>query len=183
MDFNSAYFWPELIMAITFLGCVLMDLFTRGKRHELTAGTLIVGAVLAMIAAVMKPPVASHAIFGDMIVIDSLSHFFRFVFLLITLVTAVFSYSSREIMGRDRENQGEYYAFLAVICFGMMIMAEANDLLMLVLSIELVSITSYIMAGFARYSLRSSEASLKYMLWGAVSSGVMPANSGRKRMW
>jgi NADH-quinone oxidoreductase subunit N len=76
-------------------------------------------------------------------------------------------------MGTDRENQGEYYGFLAVMCFGMMVMAEATDVLMLALSIELVSITSYVMAGYARFSLRSTEASLKYVLWGAMSSGVM----------
>ncbi|MFG0314954.1 MAG: NADH-quinone oxidoreductase subunit N, partial [Phycisphaerales bacterium] len=47
------------------------------------------------------------------------------------------------------------------------------DLVMLALTIELVSITSYVMAGFARFSLRSSEAAMKYVLWGSVSSGVM----------
>jgi NADH-quinone oxidoreductase subunit N len=55
----------------------------------------------------------------------------------------------------------------------MMAMASAVNLIMLAMSIELVSITSYILAGYARYSLRSSEAAMKYVLWGAVSSGVM----------
>ena len=170
---DVGYFWPELIMALCFLACVLVDMTTRGKRHELTLGVLLAGCVVALVAAVVKPPVGSHMIFGQMVVVDSYAHFFRFVFLLITLITGIISWSSREIMGRDRENQGEYYSFLAVVCFGMMIMAEANDLLTLALSIELVSLTSYILAGFARFSLRSSEASLKYVLWGAVSSGFL----------
>jgi NADH-quinone oxidoreductase subunit N len=169
---DAGYFWPETIMALTFLACVGVDLIFRG-RHALTVGVLIGGCVLSLAAAVLKPPVGSHEIFGQMVVVDPYAHFFRFLFLLITLITALFSYSSREIMGRDRENQGEYYSFLAIVCFGMMIMAEASDLLMLALSIELVSVTSYILAGFARFSLRSSEASLKYVLWGAVSSGLM----------
>ena len=75
-------------------------------------------------------------------------------------------------MGRDRENKGEYYVLLMFLCFGMMAMASAVDLVMLALSIELVSLTSYILAGYARFSLRSSEAAMKYVLWGAVSSGV-----------
>jgi NADH-quinone oxidoreductase subunit N len=170
---DVGYFWPELIMALCFLACVMADLVTRGKRHGVTLGVLVAGAILALAAAVIKPPVGAHMVFGQMIVVDAYAHFFRFVFLSITLITAIFSWSSREIMGRDRENQGEYYSFLAVVCFGMMIMAEANDLLTLALSIELVSLTSYILAGFARFSLRSSEASLKYVLWGALSSGFL----------
>ena len=170
---DAAWFWPEAIVALTFLGCVLADILTRGRRHGVTLGILIVGLLASLVVSAVKAPVDSHGIFGDMVVIDPFAHFFRFVFLLITLTAAIISWGSREIMGRDRENQGEYYSFLAVICFGMMVMAEAADLLMLALSIELVSITSYVMAGYARFSLRSSEASLKYMLWGAVSSGVM----------
>lgn len=170
---DAAYFLPEAMVVLTFLGCVLADILTKGRNHALTLGVLVVGLLVAGGIALAKPPVGSHGVFGDMVVVDPYAHFFRFVFLGITLLAAAFSWGSREIMGADRENQGEYYGFLAVMCFGMMVMAEAADLLMMVLSIELVSITSYIMAGYARFSLRSTEASLKYVLWGAVSSGFM----------
>jgi len=170
---DAAFFWPEAIMLLSFLGCILTDLFLRGRRHGPTFAILVVGTVAALVAALIKPPVATHYIFGQMVVADGFSQFFRLLFLVITLITAVFSWSSREIMGSDREHQGEFYSFLAVMAFGMMVMAGANDLVMLALSIELVSLTSYVLAGFARFSLRSSEASLKYVLWGAVSSGVM----------
>jgi NADH-quinone oxidoreductase subunit N len=170
---DAAYFWPEGIMALTFLACVLADLLTRGRRHGVTIGVLMLGTAGALLVALTNAPTESHGIFGTMVVVDPFAQFFRVLFLGVTLVTAAFSWSSREIMGRDRENKGEYYALLAALCFGMMVMAESADLIMLALSIELVSVTSYIRAGYARFSLRSSEASLKYVLWGAVSSGVM----------
>ncbi len=176
MSFNwsdAAFFWPETIMVVTFVACVLADLITQGRRHAVTLSVLILGTVVALAVAVANPPQTAHGILGTMVVVDPFAQFFRVLFLVITLIVAVFSFSSREIMGADRENKGEYYAYLAVLCFGMMVMAEANGLIMLVLSIELVSITSYILAGYARHSLRSSEASLKYVLWGAVSSGLM----------
>ncbi|HKI83233.1 MAG TPA: NADH-quinone oxidoreductase subunit N [Candidatus Krumholzibacteria bacterium] len=176
MSFNwsdAAFFWPEAIMALTFVACLLTDLLTRERRHGATLSVLILGAVVALAVAVANPPRGAHDIMGTMMVVDPYAQFFRVLFLAVTLIVAVFSFSSREIMGADRENKGEYYAYLAVLCFGMMVMAEANNLVMLVLSIELVSITSYILAGYARMSLRSSEASLKYVLWGAVSSGLM----------
>ena len=169
---DIGYYVPELIMLGTFLGCILLDLFLP-KRPHLVFGKLVVGTLLALGVALVKPPSGEHFIFGQMMVVDAFSHFFRIVFLGITLVTAIFSFSSREIMGRDREHQSEFYALLALMCFGMMSMASATDLIMLALTIELVSIASYVMAGFARFSLRSSEAAMKYVLWGAVSSGVM----------
>jgi len=175
MNFSWAdvgYYIPELIMLGTFIGCIVLDLVIP-KRTKLVFGKLLAGTVLATIVALVKPPVGEHFIFGQMMVVDSFSHFFRLVFLGVTLVTAIFSFSSREIMGRDRENQSEFYAMLALMCFGMMSMASAADVVMLALTIELVSITSYVLAGFARFSLRSSEAAMKYVLWGAVSSGVM----------
>jgi len=170
---DAAYFWPEAVMALTFLVCLGADLVTRGRRHGLTLSLLVAGTLLSFVLAVAHPPHAAHGIFGQMVVVDPFAQFFRYVFLGVTLVTALFSWSSREIMGKDRENKGEYYSLLAVLGFGLMVMAEANNLIMMVLSIELVSITSYILAGYARFSLRSSEAALKYVLWGAVSSGLM----------
>jgi NADH-quinone oxidoreductase subunit N len=170
---DASYFWPEAAMVLTFLCCVIADFVTRGRRHGLTLGLLVLGSAVSLALAVVRPPLTAHEILGSMVVVDPFAQFFRILFLGVTLITAVFSWSSREIMGADRENQGEYYAYLAALCFGMMVMAEANDLIMLVLSIELVSVIGYILAGYARFSLRSSEASLKYVLWGAVSSGVM----------
>jgi NADH-quinone oxidoreductase subunit N len=170
---DAGYFLPEGVMALTFLACVVLDLVYRGKRHHVTALALWGGTVLSLAVAVSRPPQGSHFIFGQMVVVDEFAHFFRVLFLGITLLVTAMSWASREIMGRDREHQGEYYSFLAVLCLGMMVMAESTDLLMLALSIELVSVTSYIMAGYARFSLRSTEASLKYVLYGAVSSGVM----------
>ena len=170
---DAAYFWPEAVMVLTFLVCVAADLVTRGRRHGVTLSVLILGTVLSFVLAVAHPPHGAHGIFGQMVVVDPYAQFFRYFFLGVTLITALFSWSSREIMGADRENQGEYYSLLAALAFGMMVMAEANGLIMLVLSIELVGITSYILAGYARFSLRSSEAALKYVLWGAVSTGLM----------
>jgi NADH-quinone oxidoreductase subunit N len=170
---DTVYFLPEAVMALTFVVCVVLDIIARGRRNRLTVLALWSGTVLSLALALADPPRGSHPIFGQMVVVDPFAHFFRVLFLIVTMLVTAMSYSSREIMGEDREHKGEYYSFLAALCFGMMVMAESTDLLMLVLSIELVSVISYIMAGYARFSLRSTEASLKYVLYGSVSSGVM----------
>ena len=171
---DASYYLPEVIVLLSGFGAISVDLALKGKaNHGFVLAKVIGGLLLAGGLAIFRPPVDAHLIFGQMMVVDGFSHFFRLLFIAITLIAVLFSYSSREIMGRDRENKGEYYALLMFLCFGMMAMASAVNLIMLAMSIELVSITSYILAGYARYSLRSSEAAMKYVLWGAVSSGVM----------
>jgi len=67
----------------------------------------------------------------------------------------------------------EYYALLVSMTLGMFLMAGATNLLMMVLAMELTSLSSYILAGYTKEASDSSEASLKYIIYGAVSSGVM----------
>jgi NADH-quinone oxidoreductase subunit N len=171
---DASHYLPEAIILLAAFGALITDLVFKGRaNHGFTLAKAVGGLLIAGALCLWRPPVDEHMIFGQMMVVDGFSQFFRVMFIGITLATVLFSYSSREIMGRDRENQGEYYALLMFLCFGMMAMASAADLVMLALSIELVSLTSYILAGYARYSLRSSEAAMKYVLWGAVSSGMM----------
>lgn len=171
---DASHYLPEAIILLAAFGALIADMLFKGRgNHAWVLFKAVGGLAIAGALCLWRPPVAEHMIFGQMMVVDGFSQFFRVMFIGITLVAILFSYSSREIMGRDRENKGEYYALLMFLCFGMMAMASATDLVMMALSIELVSLTSYILAGYARYSLRSSEAAMKYVLWGAVSSGVM----------
>ena len=78
-------------------------------------------------------------------------------------------------MGIER---GEYYALLMFTVGGMMLMAQAGDLIIIFLSLELLSIPLYVMAGFARPRLDSEESALKYFLLGVLRLGVRPVWGG-----
>jgi NADH-quinone oxidoreductase subunit N len=80
---------------------------------------------------------------------------------------------SEELGEKSVANIGEYYAILVAMVLGMFLMASASDMLMMFLSLELVSISSYILTGYLRSHIKSAEASLKYIVYGAVSSGLM----------
>lgn len=170
---DFAGFVPEAVMFAAFLLALLADLLTRGRRPFAPFIVATVGSAVALAYAAGGLPAAPHGMLGDLLVIDGMTGFFRILFAFIALVTLLFSWSSREIMGPNRESKGEYYALIALMTGGMMVMAAARDLLMLYLSLELVSLTSYVMAGYMRTSLRSTEASVKYIVFGAVSSGIM----------
>ena len=80
------------------------------------------------------------------------------------------SIGSKEI---DRVHQGEYYTLLLTCTLGMFFMASSSNLLMAYLSLEMVSLGSYVLTGFLPHSRRSSEAALKYLIYGGVASGTM----------
>src|SRR5207302_1961992 len=68
---------------------------------------------------------------------------------------------------------GEFYALLLSIVLGMFLMASATDLLVVYLGVELVSMVSYVLSGYKKGDRKAAEASLKYVIYGGVASGVM----------
>ncbi len=167
---------PEAVLCGTFLVALVGDLVVRGRRPWVPFAITVFGLVTSgayAVAAVLHSDPTAHSIMGNLMVVDGLAQFFRLLFIFTGLVTVLFAWTSEEIMGRKRENKGEFYALTVMMTLGMCIMAEARDLLMLFLSMESVSLVSYVMAGYMRTSLRSTEASLKYVIFGAVSSAIM----------
>ncbi len=87
-----------------------------------------------------------------------------------TILCIWMSLGSNEI---KQVHQGEYYTLLLTCALGMFFMASSSNLLMAYLSLELVSLTSYVLTGFLPRNRRSSEAALKYLIYGGVASGTM----------
>jgi len=170
---DLAYWRPEVILAGTFLAALLGDLFVRGRRPWVPFTVALVGLVTAGSYAVADLNPDAQTILGNLIVVDGLAAFFRILFIFTGLATVLFAWTAEEIMGKTRENKGEFFALVVLMTMAACVMAEAKDLLMLFLSMEAVGIISYVLAGYMRGSLRSTEASLKYVIFGAVSSAIM----------
>ncbi len=107
-----------------------------------------------------------------MIVVDAFGAFFKLIIIFSTIMVILFSVTSNEIK-ESLDRQGEYYALICGMVIGMMFMISAADLIVVYLSLELLSLSSYILAGFTKHTIRNSEASLKYVIYGSVSSGIM----------
>jgi NADH-quinone oxidoreductase subunit N len=107
-----------------------------------------------------------------MLAVDPMAVFFKALLIAASLLVAlIFTFrNSRELAGLG---QGEFYALLLAVTLANVLMAAANDLAMLYLSLEMVSITSYVMVAYLKGDRLSNEASLKYVLFGAVSTGGM----------
>ena len=114
----------------------------------------------------------SQQIFSGMIAVDPFAVFFKSLAAICTLTIFLFSIFSSEVQTTVKR-MAEYYSLLVAMTLGMFLMAGATNVLMMVLAMELTSLSSYILAGYTKEAADSSEASLKYIIYGAVSSGVM----------
>jgi NADH-quinone oxidoreductase subunit N len=170
---SLSLFVPETVLSITVLALIFFDLLAVGRQDKANASGLVAlgGSIIAVGTALALWGVPSTWLFGRMVVLDPFAVFFK-VLLGLSLVAAILmSLGSREIAGKP--NEGEYYTLLVASGLGMLLMASAGNLLMAYLSLEFVSLTSYVLTGFLRHNRRSGEAALKYLIYGGVASGAM----------
>ncbi|MHB1843867.1 MAG: NADH-quinone oxidoreductase subunit N [Deltaproteobacteria bacterium] len=168
---SLAYFGPETVITLGLLGLFVLDVLWKDHPKRVVPLTSAFVTILMLTAvALALSPTRPAVLFNRMIVSDGLGLFFKWIFLATTAYTAGIVVHSSEIPSR---RLGEFYALLLAVLLGMNLMAVSSDLLMVYLSLELVSMVSYALAGFRKNSTRSTEAALKYVIYGGVASGIM----------
>jgi NADH-quinone oxidoreductase subunit N len=105
-----------------------------------------------------------------MFISDGYSTFFKLIFFINVILTILISIKYIAI---EKVNYGEYYSLMLFSTIGMMVMASAGDLIVLYLGLELMALSTYVLAGFNRHDIKSNEAALKYFLLGAFSSAFL----------
>jgi len=168
---NLKSFYPEVTLTAVLLVLILAAAIAP-KRDKFMGILTLVGFVVTAYFLLPQASFAPHSIFSGMFAVDSFSVFFKWVILLSASLVVIFSMMSRELK-EGASSVGEYYALLVGMTIGMFLMTGASNLLMMYLAMELASISSYILAGYTKQAADSSEASLKYVIYGAVASGMM----------
>ncbi len=170
------YFVPEILLVVAFSVAIAVDLMDRTGRSRAAAWVAVAGLLGALAATVSAMGVAlpegarGLLLFQGAVAFDPLGSFFKLLFLVATLLVVVIVLRSRDYGLR---RMGEFYALLLVVVTGMFLMAISTNLLMMYLSLEMVSYVSYVLVGYVKEDRRASEAGLKYVLYGSVSSGAM----------
>jgi len=158
---------PEIILTITALMVLTLDIvrITRPRLNLLVAsiGLITAGYVISQIGG------DERSLFGGMLLLNKFTIFLDILYLVVGLTTLVFSQGYLE--KRGVEARGEYPALILFSVIGMMLMTQANDLVMTFLGLELLSLSLYVLVGFLRHNILSNEAGLKYLLLGAFSTG------------
>ena len=158
---DLALMMPETVLTVTILVALIADLIFR-RSTVIVSTIVLIGLTVAGIL-VLGQPHESVAIFSGMLAVDPFAGFFKLLILLSAILVVVFSLGFTELNAGGRK-VGEYYTLLVALTLGMMLMAGANNLLMMYLAIELSSISSYTLSGYTRETPDSSEASLKYVI-------------------
>jgi len=160
---------PLTILTVWACVLLLVDLFIPKTRKGITA--LLSALGLAVTLGYTFSQVGQEITgFNGMVVLDGFSTFVNALLLVSGLLGIALAYGYVKRMGIER---GEYYTLLLFSVTGMMLMAQAADLIIVFLALELLSIPLYVLAAFARPKVESEEAGLKYFLLGAFSTGFV----------
>jgi NADH-quinone oxidoreductase subunit N len=169
------YIMPEVILTVFACGALVLDVLLPRHHKRWVAWTCLAGLAFAFISLGLlysdivrksTPPTA----FFDMLVLDNYAVIFKAIFLIGAALSILLSVKYLETEGEQR---GEYYALILFSVIGMMFLASSVDLLSLFVSLELMAVSVYILVGYLRRDKKSNEASMKYFLLGAFSSGVL----------
>lgn len=171
---SSGYFLPELLLTGGFLLVLLIDLIWQ-KRSLTFFIPLMLGILslvgFALYLQINASWVQGKFLFLEMLYLDGLSVFFRLLLVLSVAITVLQTLNSRAF-SNTREGIAEYFALLLATLLGLSLLSLSVNLLSIYLSIELISISSYILTAFC-FDRKSAEGSLKYLLFGALSSAAM----------
>ncbi|HEY3489115.1 MAG TPA: NADH-quinone oxidoreductase subunit N [Candidatus Deferrimicrobiaceae bacterium] len=164
------YFLPEFALTATVLLLVLVHVAGKDRTSSSAAILSLVGVGAALVLASISAPGNGSGLFEGMVATDAFATFFKVLMSLTTLFVILMSVQSKDLCGRT---QAEYYIFLVSVLLGMFTLVSSTDLVMLYVSLELVSIPSYLLAGYLKGEKKSTEAAMKYVVYGGTASGSM----------
>jgi NADH-quinone oxidoreductase subunit N len=164
---------PEILMTVLAVVVLGLDLlWGRGQRRQIgyVAGFGLLGIAVVVWLVGTPPPggkLSDQLLLGGMIRHDDLAQIFRVMVIIAGGLSALISMGTPRLRFR-----GDYYAILIVSVIGASLVSAAADLIMVFLALETLSITLYLLAGYLRDSDKSTEAGLKYFLFGAFASAI-----------
>lgn len=174
---DLTYLLPEVILLLTAALVLVLDAIQLKAGSSTEAPRTLhvwlpyiaIGGLLAAILGMIPSFGAAHLV-ASMIAVDPFALFFKvlaYIGIAIVILTAI------PYLRNRTPHQGEFYAMLLIVGLAVSLAVSATNLVMVYLSMEFLSITSYILAGFLRQDRKSGEAALKYFLYGSTASAVM----------
>lgn len=173
---NLATLMPEVILTVFICAVLILDMFLgkEASRRYCTwlglCGTVLSFFVLFFHCPACRATDAPLGTFHGFMLVDDLSHVLRLIILAGASLSLIFTLVSEQT-GQWRH--GEYVGLMLGATLGACLLASANNMIIFILALETLSMCSYVLAGYRKRDRASAEASLKYLLYGAVASGVM----------
>ena len=174
IELTSTPIMLMIILGVTGMAIPVINVIRKERGGSTFYGTIAFAALIISIGFVMyqfySESIAPAAIFSaDVLVDDAFGSFFAIAMLIVSIITVVGSFNYM----RDRANPAVYFSLILLSTIGMVLIAFSTDLVMLFIGWELMSIPTYILAGFNKKNPISNEAAIKYFLFGALSSAII----------
>jgi NADH-quinone oxidoreductase subunit N len=160
---------PSLLVVGTALLVMVLDLLPprHSKAH---LGTLTLAGLVAALLSTVAVWGGRGRGFRDMIVLDNYALFFHVI---IGYAAALTVLVSLDYVRRAGAESGEFYGLVLFATAGMMLLTSANDLVVVFLAVELMSLSLYVLAGLFKPQRQAAEASMKYFLLGVFASAFL----------
>ncbi|MDP3025460.1 MAG: NADH-quinone oxidoreductase subunit N [candidate division Zixibacteria bacterium] len=159
--------FPEIFLFLWAILIFVVDFFLKEDKRKNLGYLSLLGILITIILLFFS---AQGEMFGKVYSYDSLSLFFKLVFLLSAFLAISVSI---DFVAKFRAFKGEFFGLILFSTVGMMLLSSARELIFLYVSLELVTIPLYVLAAYLKPDKKSAEAGLKYMLLGAISSAIL----------
>ena len=174
IELTSTPIMLMIILGVTGMAIPVINVIRKERGGSTFYGTIAFAALIISIGFVMyqfySESIAPAAVFSaDVLVDDAFGSFFAIAMLIVSIITVVGSFNYM----RNRANPAVYFSLILLSTIGMVLIAFSTDLVMLFVGWELMSIPTYILAGFNKKNPISNEAAIKYFLFGALSSAII----------
>ncbi|MEH6943401.1 NADH-quinone oxidoreductase subunit NuoN [Bacillus sp. JJ722] len=172
LSYNWGVMMPEfIILGVATLLCII-DLFMPSNASRRPLGWVAIsGVLLAIFALIGLIPIETTSILYDTFRLDSFAKAFKFILLVGAGLVLLLAESYKPAEGM-KETRGEFYYLFMAALLGAMVMTSSGDLITMFVGLELLSISSYILAGIRRDHLQSNESAMKYVINGGISTAI-----------
>jgi NADH-quinone oxidoreductase subunit N len=158
---------PEIFLALTLAFVVASEITYYGEQLRLVKLTSFLGLAAAFVQTVLSYRYGASQVFGGVLSIDGFSLFFKLLFIVLAMLNILSVTHTKEI---TEERRSEYCALILASTLAMCLVASSADLILAFLSLLFLNVISYFLAAYGQKSVLSTEAAVKYLAFGAVSS-------------
>ncbi len=179
MEKEFLFILPIISISFFATSAIVIDAFSKNNKN-IGFGYSLIGLVITAVFSAYSVHLSVNSLIPfyhteslitkGMITFGGYAAFFDVLFCIAGIMTII---ASKEYMKRNYKEINEFYSLILLSISGMMLIAHTNNLLILFIGIEIMSISFYVLAGFIRTSLQSAEAALKYFLLGAFATGFL----------
>lgn len=166
---NYSLLAPEILATAVGMLVLILGLIFKDRARQ-SVGIISLLSLVAVLILVILRFTDTQVFFNGIYQVDTYANFFKVLFALAAVLVIL---NSSQYMERFGNKKSEFYALMMFATVGMMVMASAGDLLTIYIGLELMTVSFYILTAYLLEDETSSEAGLKYLILGAISSAVL----------